>query len=455
MKYKFPKQFLFGTASASYQIEGGFDAEGKGESIWDRFTHQPGNIVDHTNADMACDFYHRYREDIDLAQQFGMQVYRLSISWPRIYPQGTGEVCQQGLNFYKKVLTYIKEKGMQTSVTLYHWDLPQKLQDRGGFANREIVDWFETYARTLYRELGQLVDSWITLNEPYCTAILGNWTGEHAPGCRDYSLALLVVHNLMRCHGAAVKAFRESGLSAKIGITLNVNKAMPITDSPEDKQAAIRATQEATELFCDPVFKGSYPKELFAYLEKKGVVLPEVTKEDSILMKQELDFLGINFYQTNYVKAKEHWPLDFESVKTGRPLTDADWQVTPEGIYDTIDYVYQTYKPKEIIVTENGAACNDWIGADGHVKDTNRTEFLKQYLAEIHRAITDQIPISGYYVWCFCDNFEWAWGLKRRFGMVYVDYETQKRTPKDSLYFYRDLIQSRCFELETERKQIL
>lgn len=448
MKYVFSDSFEFGTATASYQIEGGWQEDGKGESIWDRFTHNPGNIVDDTNGDVACDFYHRYKEDIDIAKEFGIQVYRLSISWARIYPEGTGAVCQAGIAFYQRVLSYIKEKGMKSAVTLYHWDLPQKLQDRGGFANRECADWFYEYAKTLYRELGGLADYWITLNEPYCTSIIGNWFGEHAPGYRDYSLALLVVHNLMRCHGAAVQAFKESGLTSKIGITINVNRAFPATDSKEDQAAAERATMEATDLFCDPVFFGTYPAELFDYLSQKGVVLPEVTDEDRALMKQDIDFLGINFYQTNFVKAKENWPLDFVSVETGRDKTDANWQVTPEGMFETLNYVNQRYQPKELIVTENGAACNDWIAADGHVKDTNRTEFLKLYLAEVHRAIQSGIPVTGYYVWCFCDNFEWAWGLARRFGMVYVDYKTQKRTPKDSLYWYRDLIEKRWFEMD-------
>ena len=446
MKYQFSKDFEFGTATASYQIEGGWQEDGKGENIWDRFTHQPKNIVDNTNGDTACDFYHRYKDDIDLAQQFGIQVYRLSISWARVLPEGIGKEEQRGIDFYKNVLTYIKEKGMKAAVTLYHWDLPQKLQDKGGFANRDSAEWFKEYAMLLYKELGELVDYWITLNEPYCTSIIGNWYGEHAPGYHDYSLALEVVHNLMRCHGAAVKAFRESGLKSRIGITLNINKAFPATDSKEDIEAAERATMESTELFCDPIFKGTYPKKLFTYLEKKGVVLPKVTEEDGVLIKQEIDFLGINFYQTAFVKAEENWPLDFQTVETGRAKTDADWQVTPEGIYDTIKYVYQKYNPKDIIVTENGAACNDWVSSDGRVRDTNRTEFLKLYLAQIHRAIKDGMPISGYYVWCFCDNFEWAWGLARRFGVVYIDYETQRRIPKDSLYWYRDLIQNRYFE---------
>ena len=446
MIYRFSEDFEFGTATASYQIEGAWEEGGKGESIWDRFTHQPGNIADGTTGDTACDFYHRYEEDIALAHEFGIQVYRLSVSWARILPEGTGNVSEEGIEYYKKVLSCIHKNNMKTAVTLYHWDLPQKLQDKGGFANREIAKWFEEYAKVLYRELGELVDYWITLNEPYCTSIIGNWYGEHAPGYHDYSLALLTVHNLMRCHGIAVKAFRKSGLKGKIGITLNLNKALPASESLEDKEAAHRATMEATELFCDPVFLGSYPQELFSYLEKKGVILPEVTEEDQKLICQEIDFLGINFYQTNYVKAKENWPLDFITIDTGRAKTDANWQVTPEGIYDTISYVYQKYNPTEIIIRENGAACNDWVSSDGHVKDTNRTEYLSLYLKEIYRAIEEGIPVTGYYVWCFCDNFEWAWGLSRRFGLVYVDYQTQKRIPKDSLYWYRDLIQKRYFE---------
>ncbi len=448
MKVSFPDNFEWGTATASYQIEGAAWEGGKGENIWDRFTHIPGNIADGTNGDVACDFYHRYEEDIRLAKEFGIQVYRLSISWARIYPEGTGSYNEEGIKFYRDVLTFIKENGLKTAVTLYHWDLPQALQERGGWANREIVEWFADYARTLYRELGDLVDYWITLNEPLCTSFLGYWTGEHAPGYRDYSLALKAVHHLMLAHSRAVEIYRKMNCKGKIGITLNLNKCEPENSENEsDIRAACLEQLQAVDLFCSPVMEGKYPKDLFEHLKEQGVIIPEVTKEDSALLGQKIDFLGINMYETAYIRYdSQAWPLYGKKVFTGRKRTDANWQVTPEGIYQILEYVHERYKPTEIIITENGAACNDWVSSDGRVHDGNRQEYLRLYLEQVAKAVEEGIPVSGYYVWCFCDNFEWAWGLERRFGLVYVDYKTQKRIPKDSLYWYRDVIKNKGFD---------
>ncbi|HEY5465499.1 MAG TPA: family 1 glycosylhydrolase, partial [Clostridia bacterium] len=280
-QFDFPKDFEWGSATASYQIEGAWREGGKGESIWDRFSHTPGNISDGENGDVACDFYHLYQEDIALAKQLGLQVYRMSISWPRIYPDGTGRVSREGIEFYIKVLKCLKASGIKAAVTLYHWDLPQKLQDRGGWANREIVGWFEAYARTLYAEFGGLVDYWITLNEPFCSAILGYWVGRHAPGYHDYSMALAAVHHLLMSHGIAVKAYRETGLQAEIGITLNMNATYPHNPgNPEDVKAARRIEMQSNTLFGDPVMKGAYPQELFDFLQTKGVVLPTIMPGD-------------------------------------------------------------------------------------------------------------------------------------------------------------------------------
>lgn len=447
MKVTFPENFEWGTATASYQIEGAAWEDGKGENIWDRFTRIPGNIADGTNGDVACDFYHRYREDIRLAKEFGLKVYRFSINWARIFPKGTGQVNEKGIQFYKDVLMCLKENGMKAAVTLYHWDLPQALQDKGGWANREIVEWFEAYVEVLYRELGDMVDYWITLNEPLCTSFIGYWMGEHAPGYRDYSMALKAVHHLMLAHGAAVKAYRKTKCRGKIGITLNVNMCKP--ENPENEQdvrAAHLEQLQVVELFCSPVMKGEYPQELFEHLKTQKVTIPEVSEEDKKLLGQEIDFLGINMYETAYIRYdRESWPLYGKKVFTGRPRTDANWQVTPEGIYEILQYVNEHYQPKEIIITENGAACNDWVSSDGRVHDANREEYLRLYLEQVSKAVKEGIPVTGYYVWCFCDNFEWAWGLNRRFGLVYVDYATQKRIPKDSLYWYRDVIQNNGF----------
>lgn len=443
----FPEGFEWGTAAASYQIEGAWNKDGKGESIWDRFTHIPGNIADGTNGDVACDFYHLYEEDIKIAKQLGLQVYRFSISWPRIYPDGVGEINRKGIDFYLKVLKCLKENGIKAAVTLYHWDLPQKLQDRGGWANREIVGWFENYARTLYTEFGDLVDYWITLNEPYCSSILGYWTGEQAPGYHDYSMALAAVHHLLMSHGAAVKAYRETGLKGEIGITLNLNLSYPADpNNKDDIEAAERNNMQYNNLFADPVLKGIYPQKFFDYLEGKGVVLPAIFDGDMELIHQELDFLGLNTYFSIYTKADENaWPLGLKEVKSGKPRTDADWEVVPEGMYELLKWINETYNPQKIIITENGAACNDWVNLEGKVEDPNRIDYLKRYLIQVNRAIKEGVNIKGYYVWCFCDNFEWAWGLNRRFGIVYVDYATQRRIPKASAYWLADVIKNNGF----------
>lgn len=447
VKYQFPEDFAWGVATASYQIEGGWREDGKGEGIWDRFSHMPGNIADGTNGDVACDFYHNYEKDISLAKTLGIKVYRLSISWPRIFPDGVGEINRKGIEFYRRVLLCLREHGIQSAVTLYHWDLPQRLQDRGGWANREIVAWFHAFAKTVYEELGDLVDYWITLNEPYCSAMLGYWTGNHAPGYHDYSMALQAVHHLLLAHGTAVKAYRETGMTAKIGITLNMNISYPYNcNSSADKEAAKRNQLQSNNLFGDPIFKGYYPEELFAYLEKKNVVLPDIQPGDMELIHQKIDFFGLNTYYPNFIKADEGaWPLEAAAVKTGLPRTDADWEVFPQGMYDILKWVNETYRPPQIIITENGAAFNDWVNSDGEIKDMDRIDYLKRYLISVKTAIDEGVPVTGYYVWCFCDNFEWAWGLNRRFGIVYVDYKTQKRIAKESARWFSSVIENNGF----------
>lgn len=449
MHIKFPEKFEWGVATASCQIEGAIREDGKGENIWDRFTHIPGNIVDGTNGDMACDFYHLYEEDIRLAKQFGLQVFRLSINWARIYPQGTGEVSEQGIAFYRNVLECLKRNGIKSAVTLYHWDLPQALQDRGGWANRESVEWFRQYACTLFDAYSDLVDYWITLNEPYCSSILGYWSGEHAPGYHDYSQALQVVHHLLMGHGAAVLEFRKRNLVAEIGITLNMNMVHPLDEySTVDIKAAKRVGMQNNCLFGDPVWKGTYPEEFFDWLEAQGVRRPIIMDGDMELIYQKLDFFGLNNYFANYVKADpDQWPLQATLVKSGRPCTTADWEICPDGMRDLLCWINEEYNPPQIIITENGAANHDVVGIDGRVADPCRIDYLKRYLSAVSQAITEGVPVTGYYVWCFTDNFEWAWGLARRFGLIYVDYKTQTRIPKDSIYWYRDVIKKNGFEL--------
>jgi len=447
VNYKFPEGFDWGTASASYQIEGGWDTDGKGESIWDRFCHTPGNINDNTSGDVSCDFYHRYEEDIKLIKDLGIKVYRLSVAWSRIFPEGTGKVNEAGIEFYRKVLRCLHGNGIKSALTLYHWDLPQKLQDRGGWVNREIVDWFEAYAKVLYERLGDIVDIWITLNEPICSSIIGYWLGDHAPGYHDYSMALAAVHNLLLSHGKAVKAYRVSGLKAEIGITLNMNMSYPFNPkNAADVEAAKRNQEQSNNLFGDPIYLGKYPEELFSYLKKKGVVIPEIKDGDMELISQKLDFFGLNTYFTDHVKADgTNWPLDCVSLKTGKPQTDIGWELNPEGMYDLLKWIHGRYKQRKIFITENGAACNDWVNIEGKVFDPNRIDYITRYLMQVHRAIGEGVPVMGYYIWCFCDNFEWNKGLTQRFGIVHIDYRTQKRIPKESALWYAELIKRNGF----------
>jgi beta-glucosidase len=443
-KYQFPFGFDWGVGCASFQIEGSCGADGKGESIWDRFSHVPGNIYDNSAADTACDFYNLYEKDILIAKELGIKTFRFSVSWPRIFPDGTGAVNEAGISFYRKVLACIHENGIRAAVTMYNWDLPQKLQDRGGWANREIVGWFEAYAKLLYERLGDLVDVWVTLNEPYYISLFGYWMGEHAPGFRDYTTALTAAHNLLMSHGSAVKAYRKTGLKGDMGITLNMYMSYPFDPGcPADVEAANRNQLQVNNLFGDPIFLGKYPEELFSFLKRKNIKLPEIKDEDLELISQKLDFFGVNTYFTDHVQAdKTAWPLEVRTLKTGKPCTTAGWEINPEGIYDLLKWINDRYKPQKLLIAENGTASNDLVDIEGRVSDPNRINYLHRYLIHVHKAIQEGIPVEGYYVWCFTDNFEWAWGLSRRFGIIYVDYQTQKRIPKESAYWYSGVIKN-------------
>ncbi len=445
--YIFPAGFLWGSASSSYQIEGAAYEGGKSESIWDRFAHTPGNIDDGSTGDVACDFYHRYEEDIALMKRLGLRVYRMSVSWPRILPKGTGEVNREGVTFYRKVLQCLRANSIKTCVTIYHWDLPQALQNRGGWANREIIQWFEDYAKVLYAELGDLVDIWITVNEPIITAMNGHWLKEHAPGYRDFSCALQAAHHVLMAHGAAVRAYRETGLKAEIGCSLNLQMEYPADpDDKRDIEAAKLMTAHQNAFYLDAIYRKRYPAEYLAALESRGVILPEILEGDMELIGQKIDFLGINSYFTEYIKYDAaRWPVFASAVKTGRATTALGWELCPDGFYNLLEWVQKNYAPQKLLITENGMACNDWVKQNGKVEDSNRREYLERHLAEVSRAIEAGINIAGYLHWCFTDNFEWARGYTARFGLVYVDFKTQKRTIKESAYWLADVIKNGGF----------
>lgn len=438
----FPKDFLWGAATASYQIEGAWQEDGKGESIWDRYTHIPGNIIDSTTGDVACDHYHLWADDIGLMEQLGLQAYRLSISWPRIFPQGRGEANPAGLSFYKKLLERLKEKGIRTAVTLYHWDLPQALQDEGGWANRGICDDFEAYARCLFRELDGLVDFWITLNEPYCSSFLGYWEGRHAPGHHDYAEALLASHHLLLSHGRAVQAFREMGIRGEIGITLNMNHYYPLADTPADKAAAELVSAAWNTWFSEPIYKGAYPEAAVRlYLEKGLWTVPGA--DDMALIQSPIDFFGLNNYfaQSATVDAGQ-WPLGVGVDFIGGPRTDMDWGINPGGLRDLLLSLRQAYGDIPIYITENGCATRDIVDLDGNVEDEQRIDYYRRYLCAVREAMDQGVRVKGYFAWSLMDNFEWGLGLSKRFGLIYVDYDTRERIIKKSGRWYRELIAS-------------
>ena len=439
---KFPENFIWGYATAAFQIEGAVAEDGKGESIWDRFSHTPGKIRNGANADIACDHYHRYREDVKIMKEIGTQSYRLSLSWPRIIPEGKGKINPKGLDFYKRLLGELHENGIVPAVTLYHWDLPQKLQDIGGWVNRDVASYYEEYCALMYREIGDLIPIWITHNEPWCVSFLSNWYGVHAPGNRDFKTAAQVAYNILYSHGLALRAFRESGRKGEIGITLNFTPVYPASDREEDVKAAAVYDGFYNRWFSDPILKGSFPQDMVDLYRSKGF-LPEIRENDLALMSKPVDFLGVNYYTTNLIRHdSSQQPLETDIVSRGFPVTACGWEVHPEGLYDHLTRLRRDYGNIKIMVTENGAAYDDSVSEDGEVCDQARIDYLRDHFIQTHRAISDGVNVTGYYLWTYCDNFEWAEGITKRFGLVYVDYPTQKRIVKQSGKWFREIMKS-------------
>jgi beta-glucosidase len=441
MSLKFPEGFLWGVASSAYQVEGAYNEDGKGESIWDRFTHIPGRTID--TGDVSCDHYHHYKEDIKILKYLGVKTYRFSISWPRVFPNGYGEVNLKGIEFYKNLVKLLVENDIKPSVTLYHWDLPQKLQDIGGWANPLVVDYFEQYARYMFSELGEFVPVWITHNEPYVVAFLGYAQGKFAPGIRDYNQALLVSHNILLSHGKAVRAYREMGYKGEIGITLDIFPPKPASDSEADRLAARRETAAHLSWFADPVLKGCYPEDLIKWYREKGVRLPDYTEEDMNIISTAVDFLGINYYAGSVVENApgENWPLDSRWANSDVTKTSKTYRMHAENLYDHLMYLHETYNGIKIIITENGFGGLDFIDRNGEVNDQARIDYLYRHFAEAHRAISNGVNLAGYFIWSFLDSYEWN-AYNHRMGLVYVDYDTQKRTIKRSGHWYKEVIEN-------------
>lgn len=445
---KFPDNFIWGASASSFQSEGAWQSDGKGESIWDRFCHIPGNILNNDTGDVALDFYHRYADDAKIMKELGLKVQRISISWPRVFPEGRGRLNQKGLDFYRRVVDALLENGVAPFIMLYHWDMPQYLQEKGGWLNRDTSSYLAELADVIYRAFPQKVPLWGTILEPQICAYHGYWDGKHAPGIRDFSSALLAGHNLLRAHGMMVDAFRASGSEGEIGITNYLPSHYPLTDRPEDIAAARRWDGCWNRWFLDAIYKGQYPEDMQQWYRVHGIVLPKLCEGDMQLISRPTDFFGLNYYYSYFIgQGSDRWPLNVSSVRpTDREYTAMGWPICPDGFYDCIMRCWRDYG-KKIIITENGAAFDDELTSDGQVHDAERIAFYKKHLAALHRAIEDGADVRGYLTWSSFDNFEWALGYEKRFGLTYVDYKTQRRYIKDSGKWYAQLSRNNGFEV--------
>ncbi|MCZ8520864.1 MULTISPECIES: GH1 family beta-glucosidase [Paenibacillus] len=436
---QFPSGFRWGAATASYQIEGAYDEEGRGMSIWDTFSRTPGKVLNGDTGDVACDSYHRYEEDIALMKELGIDSYRFSIAWPRIFPEGTGKVNSLGLAYYERLVDALLAAGIEPVVTLYHWDLPQALQERGGWGNRETIDAFVQYAEVIFGALSPKVTKWLTINEPWCVSFLSNFLGVHAPGNTDLQLAVDVAHHLLVAHGRTVRRFRELGLEGEIGYAPNVTWIEPYSTRQEDIDACRRATGWFVEWFMDPVFKGTYPDFLVDWFRAKGAEVP-VLEGDMETISEKIDVLGINYYTGNVGRFREGAGFfDCEDIDMGYQRTDIGWPIYPDGFHHVLRYIQSLYGDIPIYITENGSCYNDGP-EEGRVNDTQRVAYLRRHLTQLERVIASGVPVLGYFTWSLMDNFEWAEGYSKRFGIIHVDYDTLKRTPKESYYWYRSMI---------------
>lgn len=431
---QFPPGFVWGVATSSFQIEGAARDDGKGESIWDRFCRVPGAIADGSHGDIACDHYHRLDGDLDLIASLGVDLYRFSVSWPRVQPTGRGAWNEKGLDFYERIVDGLLARGVQPHLTLYHWDLPQALQDEGGWARRDTMHRFVDFARGIQRRLGDRLAAITTHNEPWVVAILGHETGEFAPGLKHRATAMQVAHHLLVSHGLAVQAMRADGAKAKLGIVLNLGAAAAATDSPADLERMRMDDARGRRWYTDPLFKGHYPPQV---LDELGADAPVVETGDMTHIAMPIDYLGVNYYTR--VVSSAGAPFD---VKTsGLPLTDMGWEIYPQGLTELLLTLHRDYPDlPPIYVTENGGAFKDAL-IEGRVHDADRTAYLQSHIAAVAEAIRAGVPMAGYMVWSLMDNFEWSSGYAKRFGIVHVDYATQVRTLKDSALWYRTFLE--------------
>jgi beta-glucosidase len=442
----FPADFVWGTATAAYQVEGATTEGGRGESIWDVFARTPGAIADGRTGDPAVEHYHRYLEDVEIMADLGVTAYRFSISWSRIQPDGTGAANPEGIAFYRRLAEALIAKGITPWATLYHWDLPQALEDQGGWLNRATADAFAEYARLVVGELGDLVKHWITLNEPWCSSFLGYAGGEHAPGRHVGTQAARAAHHLLLAHGKAVPLIRAAAADLQVGITLNLYSVRAASDSPADVDAARRIDGLQNRFFLDPVLAGSYPADVLADLGEAEWFAEHATGDLDVI-GADVDFLGINYYSRHTTAAgtasgapSANPGSEFvRMVDTGAATTAMGWEVHPDGLVDVLEMAAAKRPGLPLLVTENGAAYEDELTEDG-VHDEERRAYLEQHVAACRDALRRGVPLRGYFVWSLMDNFEWAFGYTRRFGVVHVDFETQRRTVKDSGRWVREFL---------------
>jgi beta-glucosidase len=436
----FPPGFRFGVASSAYQIEGAVAEDGRGRSIWDTFCHEPGRVRNGENADLACDHYHRWAEDVDLIASLGVNAYRFSVGWPRILPSGTGPVNGKGLDFYDRLVERLLERGIEPVLTTYHWDLPQALQDRGGWGEPWIVEAYADFVEVLGRRFGDRVRAWVTVNEPHVFSFFGHARGLHAPGLRDWDLALRVSDHAVAGHRAADARLRNLVREPEIGVALDLNLVVPASDRPEDVEAALRHRAIRQDWFLDPLFGRGYPERALAAHRDAGH-LPEL--EGTPEPGAPLDFVGVNYYTREVVSSDPAAPFGI-AVRTdvGSPTTTMGWEVNPGGLRDVLVRVHREYGPPALMVTENGAAFVDPEPTDGtSVPDEQRLRYLDTHLAASAEAIAEGVPLTGFFAWSLLDNFEWERGFDERFGIVHVDYASQARTVKASGDWYRSFVQ--------------
>ena len=437
---RFPGDFLFGVATASFQIEGSTKADGRKPSIWDAFSNMPGRVFERHNGDVACDHYNRWEEDLDLIKSLGVEAYRFSIAWPRVYPDGTGALNEKGLDFYDRLVDGCKARGIKTYATLYHWDLPLALMGDGGWTARSTSYAFQRYARTVINRLGDRLDAVATFNEPWCSVWLSHLLGIHAPGERNIQAALYAMHYTNLAHGLGVEAIRAEAPNLPVGLVLNAMSVYPHTDSVEDKAAAARAFNFHNGAFFGPVFKGEYPADM---VEALAPIMPQIEDGDMKIISQKLDWWGLNYYTpmrvANDPNPDAEYPAHIQAPPVVDSKTDIGWEIYAPALKNLVTELYRHYELPDCYITENGAAYNMEVGADGTVDDQPRLDYYADHLSVTADLIKDGYPMRGYFAWSLMDNFEWAEGYKMRFGLVHVNYDTQVRTIKKSGHWYKQL----------------